>query len=148
MKNALRAALLLAVLGFLSLHKLLAQAPTAVSDRPLDLSLQQAIDYAIKNKSSLLATRLNEQTARAKVGEIKSAGLPQVNVAANVADNFKLQKSLVDFGALGGWRQRYYAHGQGYCGRRKRPDGKPGHRGAAFGASSAAGVCLWLAMGR
>ncbi|MBG8553230.1 TolC family protein [Hymenobacter guriensis] len=102
MKNALRAALLLAVLGFLSLHKLLAQAPTAVSDRPLDLSLQQAIDYAIKNKSSLLATRLNEQTARAKVGEIKSAGLPQVNVAANVADNFKLQKSLVDFGALGG----------------------------------------------
>jgi len=61
------------------------------------LSLPQAVDYAIKNKSSLLATRLGEQTARARVGEIKSAGLPQVNVSANVADNFKLQKSLVSF---------------------------------------------------
>ncbi|AII51625.1 TolC family protein [Hymenobacter sp. APR13] len=68
----------------------------------MPLSLQQAIDYAVKNKPTLLATRLGEQTARAKVGEIRSAGLPQVNVAANVADNFKLQKSLVDFGALGG----------------------------------------------
>ena len=68
----------------------------------LPLSLTQAIDYAVKNKASLISTRLGEQTARAKVGEIRSAGLPQVNVAANVADNFKLQKSLVNFGALGG----------------------------------------------
>jgi len=36
------------------------------------------------------------------VGEIKSAGLPQVNVGANVANNFKLQRSLVDFGRFGG----------------------------------------------
>lgn len=68
----------------------------------LPLSLKQAIDYAVQNKSTLQATRLAEQTAKAKVGEIRSAGLPQVNVAANVADNFKLQKSLVNFGALGG----------------------------------------------
>lgn len=77
----------------------LATQPT-VGNMPL--SLQQAIAYAIQNKPTLLATRLGEQTARAKVGEIRSAGLPQVNVAANVADNFKLQKALVDFGALGG----------------------------------------------
>ncbi|MFD2785899.1 TolC family protein [Hymenobacter rubripertinctus] len=68
----------------------------------LPLSLKQAIEYAVQNKSTLLATRLGEQTAKAKVGEIRSAGLPQVNVVANVADNFKLQKSLVNFGALGG----------------------------------------------
>ena len=66
------------------------------------LSLPQAVSYAIQNKSTLLATRLGEQTARARVGEITSAGLPQVNVSANVADNFKLQKSLVDFGRFGG----------------------------------------------
>ena len=63
----------------------------------MTLSLQQAVDYAVKNKSTLLATRLGEATAAAKVGEIKSAGLPQVNVASTISDNFKLQKSLVSF---------------------------------------------------
>ncbi|GGG45972.1 TolC family protein [Hymenobacter glacieicola] len=111
MKNNLRVLLLAAGPGLLApAGAALAQAPAsrpAVSGQsaPLGdmaLSLQQAVDYAIKNKSSLLATRLGEQTARARVGEIKSAGLPQVNVAANLADNFKLQKSLVDFGAFAG----------------------------------------------
>jgi len=69
---------------------------------PMALSLPQAVSYAVKNKPTLLATRLAEQTAKARVGEIRSAGLPQVNVAANLADNFKLQKSLVDVGAFGG----------------------------------------------
>ncbi|MBH8558642.1 TolC family protein [Hymenobacter negativus] len=73
----------------------LPQAPPTTGTMPL--SLQQAISYAVQNKSTLLATRLGEATATAKVGEIKSAGLPQVNVAATVSDNFKLQKSLVSF---------------------------------------------------
>ena len=66
---------------------------------PMPLSLPQAISYAVQNKPALLATRLGEATARAKVGEIKSAGLPQVNVGATLSDNFKLQKSLVNFPA-------------------------------------------------
>ncbi|MEJ7660786.1 MAG: hypothetical protein WKG07_14785 [Hymenobacter sp.] len=41
------------------------------------LSLPQAVRYAVQNKSSLLATRLAEQTAAARVGEIKAQGLPQ-----------------------------------------------------------------------
>ncbi|RTQ53585.1 TolC family protein [Hymenobacter gummosus] len=107
MKKAVRLLLLLAALGFLGLHEMLAQTPApgqapVASGVPMSLSLQQAVDYALKNKSSLLATRLGEQTAHARVGEIRSAGLPQVNVAANLADNFKLQKSLVDVGAFGG----------------------------------------------
>ncbi|TGE05318.1 TolC family protein [Hymenobacter fodinae] len=112
MKKNLRVLLLAAGPGLLApAGATLAQTPTAsqpalnnqaaiVDNMPL--SLQQAVDYAIKNKSSLLATRLGEQTAKARVGEIRSAGLPQVNVAANLADNFKLQKSLVDFGAFAG----------------------------------------------
>ncbi len=68
----------------------------------MSLSLPQAVHFAVQNKSSLLATRLAEQTAKARVGEIKAQGLPQLSVGANVADNFKLQKSLVDFGAFGG----------------------------------------------
>ncbi|SNC77389.1 Outer membrane protein TolC [Hymenobacter gelipurpurascens] len=111
MKKNLRVLLLAAGPGLLAPAGA-ALAQTAPATQPalgaqqaigtLPLTLQQAIDYAIQNKSTLLATRLGEQTARAKVGEIRAAGLPQVNVAANVADNFKLQKSLVDFGALSG----------------------------------------------
>ncbi|WP_151086495.1 TolC family protein [Hymenobacter baengnokdamensis] len=84
----------------------LAQAPAALPSQPssglMALSLSQAVHFAVQNKSSLQATRLAEQTAAARVGEIKAQGLPQLNVGANVADNFKLQKSLVDFGALAG----------------------------------------------
>ena len=97
--------LLVAALGAAVPRALLAQSPPpALPASPptagtMPLSLQQAIGYAVQNKPALLATRLGEATARAKVGEIKSAGLPQVNVGANVADNFKLQKSLVSFPA-------------------------------------------------
>ncbi|GAA4352275.1 TolC family protein [Hymenobacter saemangeumensis] len=95
--------LLLAALLGAAPRVLLAQnTPAALPQAPptggtMALSLSQAVDYAIKNKSSLLATRLGEETARARVGEIRSIGLPQVNVSANLADNFKLQKSLVSF---------------------------------------------------
>ncbi|MBC6699747.1 TolC family protein [Hymenobacter puniceus] len=111
MKINLRALLLAAGPGLLApagaaLAQTAPAAQPALATQPtvgnMPLSLQQAIAYAIQNKPTLLATRLGEQTARAKVGEIRSAGLPQVNVATNVADNFKLQKALVDFGALGG----------------------------------------------
>ncbi len=84
----------------------LAQTPMALPAQPatgpMALSLSQAVRYAVQNKPSLLSQRLAEQTAAAKVGEIKAQGLPQLNVAANVADNFKLQKSLVDFSSFGG----------------------------------------------
>ena len=74
-----------------------AQLPAQPGAGTLPLSLGQAVRYAVQNRPSLLAQRLNEQTAHAKVGEIKSAGLPQLSVGANLADNFKLQKSLVSF---------------------------------------------------
>ena len=100
--------LLLAALAGAAPTALRAQtAPAALPAAPptggvMALSLPQAVSFAIQNKSTLLATRLAEQTAKARVGEIKSAGLPQVNVGANLADNFKLQKSLVDFSRFGG----------------------------------------------
>ena len=95
--------LLLAALSGAAPQALLAQTQpnAALVTTPIGgtmpLSLQQAVSYAVQNKSSLLATRLGEATAAAKVGEIRSAGLPQVNVASTISDNFKLQKSLVSF---------------------------------------------------
>ncbi|MDB5234071.1 MAG: hypothetical protein JWR44_1064 [Hymenobacter sp.] len=97
---AVSAALPQALLAQTQPNTALPAAPPTMGTMPL--SLQQAISFAVQNKPTLLATRLGEATAKARVGEIKSAGLPQVNVSANVADNFKLQKQLLDVGAFGG----------------------------------------------
>jgi len=80
MKNVFSTALLAASALALGLATpAAAQTPAALASQgPLALSLPQAIRYAINNKSSLLATRLAEQTAAAKVGEIKAQGLPQL----------------------------------------------------------------------
>jgi len=106
MKNSLRLLLILAALSFLGMHKLLAQTPSTgqpvATSTPLALSLQQAIDYSVKNKSTLQSTRINEQLASARIGQIKAQGLPQINGSATLTDNYKLQQSLVDFGAFGG----------------------------------------------
>ena len=107
MKNSLFGALLAAsalALGAASpaLAQNQASLPVQPAAGPMSLSLSDAVHYAVRNKPDLLSTRLAEQTAHAKVGEIKAQGLPQVNLAANVADNFKLQKSLVDFGSFAG----------------------------------------------
>jgi outer membrane protein len=100
MKNALPKALLAALaLGTWApaAAQNSAALPTQPVAGPMPMTLSQAVRYAVANKPSLLATRLAEQTAAARVGEVKSQGLPQVNIAANLADNFKLQKSLVSF---------------------------------------------------
>jgi outer membrane protein TolC len=106
MRTRFRSLLLAAGASLLSLPPLLAQTPSTgqpvANSAPLNLTLQQAIDYALQNKSTLQSQRLNEKIAKARVGEIKATGLPQINANAALTDNFKLQKSLVDFGAFAG----------------------------------------------
>ncbi len=101
-------ALLLVVLSAATAGSSLAQTPATgqpvATSEPLRLSLPQAIDYALTHKSTLQAQRLNEEIAKARVGEIRAIGLPQITAGAGITDNIKLQKSLVDFGAFGGPR--------------------------------------------
>ncbi|WP_223652602.1 TolC family protein [Hymenobacter psoromatis] len=101
MKNTFTKTLLAGLVLGAWLPALAQTAPAALPDQPqagpMALSLPQAVHYAVQNKSSLRATRLAEQTAAARVGEVKAQGLPQVNFGANVADNYKIQKSLVSF---------------------------------------------------
>ncbi|MBC8083803.1 MAG: TolC family protein [Hymenobacter sp.] len=106
MKTPFRILLLAVASGLPGLSPVLAQTPSTgqpiANGAPLSLTLRQAVDYALQNKSTLQSQRLNEQVARARVGEIKATGLPQVNANAALTDNFKLQRSLVDFGAFAG----------------------------------------------
>ena len=65
-------------------------------------SLQQAIEYALQNQPTMNNAQLQTEAAKARVGQIRSIGLPQINAGADLTNNFKIQKSLVDVSAFGG----------------------------------------------
>jgi len=74
----------------------------AQGQEPLRFSLQESIDYALQHRASLQATRNQQKIAKAQVGEIRALGLPQVNAAVEVGNNFVLQKTLIDPSSFGG----------------------------------------------
>ncbi|HEY4652762.1 MAG TPA: TolC family protein [Pontibacter sp.] len=65
-------------------------------------SLQQSIDYALQNRANLKAAQNEEKIAKARTGEIRAMGLPQLNAAAEVGNNFIQQKTLLDPSDFGG----------------------------------------------
>ncbi len=66
------------------------------------LSLEQSIAYALANRANIKIAQNQQKIDAAQVGEIRSMGLPQINVAAEVGNNFIQQKTLVDPSAFGG----------------------------------------------
>ena len=64
-------------------------------------TLEQSIAFALKNRASLAATRTQLNEADARIGEIRAMGLPQVNAAVEVGNNFIQQKTLIDTRAFG-----------------------------------------------
>ncbi|RAU84050.1 TolC family protein [Pontibacter arcticus] len=63
---------------------------------PQAFSLQQSISYALQNRPNLKANQNEEKIAKARVGEIRAMGLPQIDIAADVSNNFIQQKTLLD----------------------------------------------------
>ncbi len=59
-------------------------------------SLQQAIDYALKNSPSQQNAQLDLQSAEYRKQEITGMGLPQVNGSFDVKDYLKLPVSVID----------------------------------------------------
>jgi len=54
------------------------------------MNLQQCLDYAYTNSSTIQKYMLDEQIAKAKVNETVGIGLPQINGSANLLYNFEL----------------------------------------------------------
>jgi outer membrane protein TolC len=52
-----------------------------------DFTLEEAVDYAIKNNLNIKNAQLDALSAEARIGEIRAAGLPQVNAAVSVTNN-------------------------------------------------------------
>lgn len=58
-------------------------------------TLQQCIDYALKNNLTVKNSEFDEYIAKAQVGEVRGAGLPQITGSAAVIDNPKLQRMFL-----------------------------------------------------
>lgn len=58
-------------------------------------NLEEAISYAFENNDSIKNAILQQQISKARVGEIRAAGLPQVNANASLSKNYIVPTSLL-----------------------------------------------------
>lgn len=58
-------------------------------------SLQQAIDFAMKNRSEVLNANLDEQIAKQKVKETVGIGFPQINANSSVNDFLEIPTTVI-----------------------------------------------------
>lgn len=75
----------------------LAGQPAQAQQEVKAFSLPEAIKYALENRINLKILQNQEQIDKAKVGEIRATGLPQINAGVDISNNFIPQKSKVKF---------------------------------------------------
>lgn len=63
--------------------------------QPAPLSLKEALQQALKNKSEAIKAKLDEENSQNKIDEARSQALPQINVNAGITYNPILQLSAV-----------------------------------------------------
>lgn len=71
------------------------------SQDTLRFSFMEAVKYAVKNNPQLEATKLNEESNRYKIKEIKASALPQITGSGNGTDNFQRATQLLPGEMLG-----------------------------------------------
>lgn len=81
---------------YISTAALALQAQNASSGNDtLALSLNQCIEFALKNNSAVKNTTLDEEIAAARVREIRGIGLPQISGSAGLQHFFKLRNAYL-----------------------------------------------------
>lgn len=70
-------------------------ANLAIAQQKYSFTLQQCLDYAYTNATSLQKSQLDEQIAKAKVNETIGIGLPQINGTAQLLYNFELRPAFL-----------------------------------------------------
>ncbi len=84
------------VLFWLSLFGAYWPVVAQTSEESTSYTLEECIEYALKNSASIKNALLEKDISKAKVGETRAQGLPQVNAAMNFTNNYQLRKSLLD----------------------------------------------------
>ena len=60
-------------------------------------TLQQCIDYAIKNNYNVKSYEFDEYVAKAQIKEVRGSGLPQINGTGNVTYNGDLRRLFINY---------------------------------------------------
>lgn len=74
---------------------------TVISTKNLEnYTLEQCIEYAIENRVEIKNAQLDNQIAKAKVGEVRAQGLPQVNASLSLINNYKVPLTFLPAQAI------------------------------------------------
>ncbi|QHL88552.1 TolC family protein [Nibribacter ruber] len=64
-------------------------------------TLAQAIDYALQNKGAVQNAKVDIEIAKARVGEVRAIGLPQVSAGVDYSNNLAIQRVFLPAAFLG-----------------------------------------------
>ncbi|WP_207536109.1 TolC family protein [Desertivirga arenae] len=63
--------------------------------QPVELTLKEALNYALQNNAAVKKARLDIEGGRYKTDEIRAQALPQLNGSAGLTDNLIIQKNAI-----------------------------------------------------
>ena len=66
-----------------------------VSDKAMEFSIKQAVDYSFEHQVDVVNAKLDEEISNAQVKEVIGMGLPQVSASFDVKDYVSLPTSLI-----------------------------------------------------
>ncbi len=73
----------------------------AAQNQPRGFSLNEAIEFAVKQNVNVRNTQLDAVSAEARINEIKATALPQVSIAGQVQYNPIIQQVIIPAGSFG-----------------------------------------------
>lgn len=92
LKMSYKFTILVILIFFLNIGVALSQA---ANDESAVLTLDECLTYAFENNDSIKNSILEQQIAKAQVGEIRSAGLPQINGSFSLSKNYIVPTTLM-----------------------------------------------------
>lgn len=84
------------------LGSLLLLAATLSTSAQSSFSLQEAVDFALRNNVKAKNANIDDKIAQAKVREITTIGFPKVNASYGINNNYIIQKVIIPDGAVFG----------------------------------------------
>ncbi len=67
----------------------------AASAQPVDLTLKDALNFALQNNSAVKKARLDAEGGRYRTDEIRAQALPQISGSAGLTDNLIIQRNAI-----------------------------------------------------
>jgi outer membrane protein len=102
MKINLRTFLLLMLSVFGALQTQAQNSQGTANSQTQTFSLKQAIEYALQNQERVKIAKNETKIAKGRIGEIRAIGLPQINVSADLGNNFIPQSTFLPAEIVGG----------------------------------------------